>query len=343
MNEDNKLSFVIKNIQDVNNILNKRTQFGIVLKEGYNLLRGINLSYFAKLIDESTDLINVYMFDSLANSILARKQGITKKIILLYYIEPIQVQLAIDNDIEITCPNIEWLNMIISKIDTSKNKLKLHIYFDSNLGREGLNDSLKLYELLREINKHSNIELVGLGTKFNSKNNITSVPISKNLDISLRKKFLIQEINNDVENFNNLIKYCKDNNLINQNTKIHAACSSEVFSDYSETYYDFVRLGTLIFTTVLNDFHSKYMILDIKKIQINNCIGYFCEEKTHSDITVAYIEYPKIKNCLYKLNNIIVNPVVKYRTYNPFLLDITGFSNVKIGDFIDVHSNNVFF
>jgi hypothetical protein len=60
-----------------------------------------------------------------------------------------------------------------------KNKLKLHIYFDSNLGREGLNDSLKLYDLLKEIKKYNNIELVGLGTKFNSKNNITSVNWSR--------------------------------------------------------------------------------------------------------------------------------------------------------------------
>ena len=342
MNEEFILSFIINNIKNIDKLVNKRSKIGIVFKTFYSILSNINIPYLVSLIDKNTDLIDIYIFDLLSNAIIARQLGIKKKIILLYYIDPKSVQFAIDNDIEITCPNIEWLNLVLhqEKINTSKNKLKLHIYYDSNLGREGINDETKLYTLLNEINKYKNIEIVGLGTKFNPTKEILLNNI-KNIEINIRNKILVESISDQINKFNSIVKNCKDNKLIDNNTKIHAASSLEIFSNYQDTYYDFVRVGSLAFKTIFNNFLEKRIILDIKKIPINKCIGYFCKKITDKDITVAYIENPKIKNAVFKFNNNILNPIATSLTFNPYLLDITNFNNIKIGNTIDVDSNNI--
>ena len=343
MNEEFILPFIVNNMNDIDILLYKRTKLGVVFKSSYKLINKVNIPYLCFLIEKKINLNNIYLFDILSNAIILRQLGIKKKIILLYYISPENVQLAIDNDIEVTCPNIDWLNLVIhkEKIDTSKNKLKLHIYFDSNLGREGINNEEQLYLLLKEINKYKNIEIVGLGTKFNSEIENTNIINLRYINKDIGKKLLIDSISPLVNKFKSIIKYSHENNLINKNTKIHAACSSEVYINYEETFFDFVRIGSLAFKTILNMFYNKTFVLDIKSIPINTCVGYFCKQKTNKDIIVGYIINYRLPNCIYKYNNILLNPVNTLIPYNPYLLDVTFFKDIKIGDSIEVFSDNI--
>jgi alanine racemase len=211
------------------------------------------------------------------------------------------------------------------------------------LGREGFIDETELYNLLSEIKNYTNIELVGLGTKFNQTTDEINIIKLNYLSSEKMNSIMKDYLSTQVDKFNSIINYCKNNNLINKKTKIHAACTREVLAEYIETYYDFVRIGTLAFSTILNPFKIQAEILDIKKIPEDFCIGYFCKHKTTKNITIAYIKNYNISDPIFIYKNIVINPISNI-TFDPFLLDIDKIKdNIKIGDKIDIISTNIFY
>jgi alanine racemase len=303
----------------------------------------MNLAYFAYLLNKNTELVDVFLFSNLSNAIISRKMGIKKKIILLYYITPEEVQLALDNNIEITCPNIDWLNKTLSLIKFNNNKLKLHCYYDSNLGKEGFVNENDLYNLLIEINKNKMLELAGLGTKFNQTTDELNIIRLNHITSETRNKIMKDFISTQVDKFNSIVKYCKDSNLLQKNTQIHAACTKEVYAEYTETYYDFVRIGTILFSTIFNPFKIKTQILHINRLPKDHCMGYFCKNKTNKDITIAYIKKYNITDPIYMYNDIVLNPIANL-SFDPYLIDVDKIKDsIKVGDYIDIISNNIFF
>ena len=335
-----KLPFIIKNIESINNIVkNTHTKIGIVFKESYKIFEKTNVAYVAHQVDLNTKLIDVYFFGILSDAIIARKLGITKKIINLYYILPQEVPIAIEHDIEIACPGIDWLKQTLEII---KGKtIKLHVYFDSGFGRLGLINKDELYELLKEMNKHPNIVIAGFGTYFNINTNGSNEHVERwkmlyNIPLEECNKYLKKKIIDQINNFNSIIAYVKQHKLITKETLIHAATSKEIVNEMTETYYDLVRVGSLAFKTILNPLNQKQQIITIKNIPINSCIGYFCPEnkKTKKNIKVAYLE-KKILNCDYKYKGVILNPI---GTIQPFGLDVSDIEDIKVGDLIDIES-----
>ena len=338
MNEIIKLPFVLDNINIVKNSLKNKTQLGIVFKSNYHILKNINLGYFAKLIDNNTDLVDIYLFDNISNAIFARQTGITKKIVVLYYVSFEEALLASEYDLEVSCPNIEWLVNTIELLDNKR--LKLHVYVDSGIGRYGFIEHDKLYDLMRKINSYSNLELVGLGTRFNPAVSLTEIydnqlwkyeaVISQN-----RKDILRDYIQLQINTFNGIIKSSINQNLITKKTKIHAACSIEILNQLEDIYYDFVRIGGLIYDTIYQNFSAQVPILNIKKIPQNFCIGYFCLDGiTKKPLNVAYIKYYGFnKKAIYKYNNIQLEVVI---SADPMGLIIPHGMNINVGDFIDI-------
>lgn len=338
MNEIVKLPFILNNINTVSKLLKNKTKLGIVFKSNYDILKNINLGYFAKLIDSNTDLVDIYLFDNISNAIFARQTGITKQIIIMYYISSEEALLASEYDLEITCPSIDWLYDTIQII--GNKHLKLHIYLDSGIGRYGLTEPNQLYELMRKINSYSNLELVGLGTRFNPKVPLSYVKDNKLLKYESfisqkRKNTIISLIDEQINNFNEIIKLSIQQKLISNKTKIHASCSIEVLNHLEHIYYDFVRIGALIYGTVYQTFNVTVPVLNIKKIPENFCIGYFCRDGiTYKTLNVAYIKslgFPK--DTIYKYKNIDLKKLIDA---DPIGLIIPDNIDINIGDLIQI-------
>jgi len=351
MTELQKLPFILNNLRIIDrDYIKKKSKISVVIKKRYKIFRNTNMGYFASLIDSNTNLVDVYCFESLSDAIAARKFGLTKKIILLYYISPEEVESAINNDIEITCPDIEWLNKTIKILDVTKlsninqeKKLKLHIYFDGSLGRYGLLDENKIYELLKYIKelKKYNIQIAGLGTMFNlvsnSKSpNFTALRITYKLPLDICQNIYRDLIKSDINKFNTIIKTVRDRELIDDTTIIHAATTATVLNEVDELYYDLVRLGHIIFTPILTDFVTKVQILSIKTLPKGSCINYGCnnQKKANTDLNVAYIKELDIEGAIYKHNEHIL---ISIGVTDPFGLIINNL-NIKVGDYIDVYS-----
>ena len=338
MNEIIKLPFILSNINKVSKSLKNKTKLGVVLKSSYDILKNINMAYMAKLIDNNTDLVDIYIFENISNAIFARQTGITKKIIVLYYVSLDEILLASEYDLEITCPNIEWLLEAVNILDNKK--LKLHVYVDLGIGRYGFIDFNQLYDLMYKINNYSNLELVGLGTRFNPmvsrseiiKNKLRTYEpnISQN-----RKEILKNYIQLQINTFNTIIKSSLHQNLINEKTQIHAACSIEILNELDEVYYDFVRVGSLVHSTIYQKFKVNIPVIDIKKIPENFCVGYYCETTiTQKPFNVAYIKYYGFpKNTIYTYNNIELDIFIKS---DPMGLTIPEGTNIRVGDNIHV-------
>ena len=338
-----KIPFIIKNIESISSIIkktNNHTKIGIVFKESYKIFEKTNIPYMVHQINYiAPSLVDVYFFGILSDAVIARKLGITKKIINLYYILPAEVPIAIEHDIEIACPGLEWLK---KTLDIIKGKtIKLHVYFDSGFGRLGLTSKDELYELLKEMKKHSNIVIAGLGTNFNSYTEGVDDYLERwrmlyNIPLEECKKQYKKNIIDQNNNFDSIVAYVKEKKLITEKTLIHAATTKEVVNEIINTYYDLIRVGSLAFKTILNHFKEKQQIITIKNIPINSCIGYFCppNKKTKKNIKVAYLEN-KILNCDYKYKGIILSPI---GTIQPFGLDVSDIEDIKVGDFIDVES-----
>jgi alanine racemase len=230
--------------------------------------------------------VDVYIFNYISDAIFARQSGIKKKIIVLYYISSEEALLASEYDLEVTCPNIDWLLDTIEII--GQKRLKLHVYVDSGIGRYGIIEPTKVYELMRKINNYSNLELVGLGTRFNPttpENILENQGLFKYKPVisQNRKNLFRKYIKSQIDSFDEIIRTSRSQNLITDKTKIHASCSVEVLNKLEDIYYDFVRVGTLVLYPFYKNFVQDVPVLDIKEIPPNFCIGYFCANQITSE------------------------------------------------------------
>ena len=346
ISENLRVPFIINNINNIRKILNKKhdkkIMIGAVFKQIYNLVEDLNLAYLSYLIDCKTDLIDYYIFSKLSDAIIARKLGIKKNILVIYSITPSETILASEYDIMVECSSIDWLNEAL--VNLNNKKLKVHVWFDSGLSREGIINENSLFELLNEIKKYNNIKLSGLATKFNpdtSGNRIKAHDLIK-MQIDERIKYCDKLYGKQKNKFNKIIKYAKLNNYINNDTIIHASCSNEVVGEYVEAWYDMVRCGTAILDSVFNNFKIKLKITNIKIIPKGFCMGYYCLDGHAShDMMVVYVLNIPIPNAIYsytyKNKKKILQPI---NSGNPFGLIIDDIDDtIKVGDFIDVSIN----
>jgi len=346
MNENIKVPFFINNIKSTYEILNrtklpnKTIKLGVVVKEFYKILNYTNISYVAHLIDKNTDLVDCYIFSILSNAILARQLNITKPIALIYPITPAETIIASAYDIEVDCQNISWLKKSLTFL---KDKtLKVHVWFDSGLSREGLTNKDELYELLQEIKQHSNIKLIGLATKFNPNTNGHYIKCNelRPMPIEMRNSYYKGLIQKQINKFNQIVETARTKNLITFDTIIHAACSNEIQCEIAETYYDMVRVGSLVYDSILNNFHAKAEIVNIKMIPKDFCLGYYCKNGlAKKELKVAYIKFYKIIVPEYRYKDKLLTPI---ESGDPCGVIVDEFDDIKVGDYIDVRSSNIY-
>jgi alanine racemase len=344
MNENIKLPFLLNNINSIHEILTrtatKPLRFGIVVKEFYKILSYTNISYIAQLINLNTDLVDYYIFGIISNAIVARKLGLNKTVMLIYPITPEESILASKYDIEVDCQNASWLRKAVSLLNGQV--LKVHVWFDSGLSREGLTDENELYELLNEIKQYPNIVLIGLATKYNpdTKGHYIKCNELRPMPIEIRKSYYKNLIKEQIKKFDQIVENARKMQLINENTIIHAGCSNEIQCELSETYYDLVRVGSLVYDSILNNFEAKAQIISIKKIPADFCLGYYCVNgHAKKEIKVAYIKMFKLVAPEYRYKNKLLIPI---NSGDPYGLIVDDIDDIKVGDMIDVSSSNIY-
>ena len=327
----------ITNIKKKNK-LNKK--FGLVMKYGYPIIQYIISSFgknaIYKLAKYLEDEVDYYYIGNIFDGIELRKINITKPIIVLYYIKPHFVQIAEKYNLEIIVPNIKWLNLALPYI---KNFVKVHLWFDSNMGKEGnhnQDDFIKFFNLIISCYK---IKLTGIGTKYNT----SDISFKNNI-----KKF--NKIPNDLiiqhNKFKKLLKEIPSYFLKTLN--IHVACTFEFDHNFNDSHFNSVRIGTLVYRNI----KLLEEILDVKYVNGNSCYGYYCNE------TKDKFKNKKLKIALIKRNLYIKNQnenaykifnqkesnkelEVLYLRYDPSAIIIDN-TNLNVGDKVVIIYNDLY-
>lgn len=93
-----------------------------------------------------------------------RKSGITAPILVLSWVSPKFAQIAAENNITLTIFQKEWLEQL-KKVKLPK-RLKVHLKWDTGMGRIGIRHEKELEEVLYALKRNPDIYLTGVYTHF---------------------------------------------------------------------------------------------------------------------------------------------------------------------------------
>jgi alanine racemase len=312
------------NIAQIKKNLSKKTKFMAVVKAnayGHGLLEVVNS------VEEKVDYLAVYSFD---DAILLRKKKISKPILVLGWIFPIQIELAIKNNIEVTVSTFEVL-LAIQKIKTKK-KLAIHLCVDTGLGRDGfvLSDVTKVLTFL----KNSNLEVKGLYAHFSC------------ADDSSFNSYTKKQIDE-------LLVWKKSLAEIGLKPLTHHFASSGTFLPHLENF-DMARVGISLYglwpSKEIQNSHQnkiklkpalswKALISEVKFLPKGSAISYGCTHILKRDSKIAILPigyYDGIFRISSNKGMVLVNgvkvPQIGRVTMNIIVLDVTDVKKVKVGD-----------
>ncbi|MDR0299952.1 MAG: alanine racemase [Streptococcaceae bacterium] len=115
----------------------------------------------SKAIEE---LVEGYCVSNLDEAIELRDAGIEKEILVLSGIVPNNVDYALDLNLSLTAPSLEWLKLILAT-DKPVQGLKLHLKVDTGMGRIGVRTAEEANQMVELMDSHG-IDFTGVFTHF---------------------------------------------------------------------------------------------------------------------------------------------------------------------------------
>lgn len=97
-----------------------------------------------------------------------RRAGITQPILVLGVTPEEYATLAAKNDISLTVPNFEWLNIADQELNRTGLQLKIHLAVDSGMGRIGFSEDAEFLQANDFLLDNPHFEVEGLFTHFAS-------------------------------------------------------------------------------------------------------------------------------------------------------------------------------
>jgi len=345
--DSNKISIFNQIKQNIIKIRQKigRTRLGMVLKNGYPIVRLISNAYGYMAISELAsyveNYVDIFYVANITDGIYLRLNGIKKPIMVLYLIDPSKINLAINYNLEILIPSIEWYILAKNYIKSNNFKpIKAHIWYDSGMGKEGFKSHSDIITLYLFLKARPDIKLIGLGTKYNTSDTTYATSLTKLNQKSLPTDLVIQHLN-----FVKLVKTISDPKLI-----IHTACTFELDRNFVESYFGSngsIRVGTLIYRNI----KWSQPLLEIKTMSDTDCYGYYCEKTPQNQSNKQYkmgliknflslqteqLNYLKIYDKENNLQKIILG------RYDPLTFKFNPKSNLKVGSILTFIYNDLF-
>lgn len=153
------LSAIRHNIKQIKSKLNEDTEVTAVVKaDGY----GHGAVQVAKVaLEAGATRLAVALLEE---AVELREANITAPIIVLSAVPPACTSVAAENDIELTFYHAEWLEAV-EAAELNKH-LKLHMKWDTGMGRAGIRTKAELKGILRSLLNKKNVKLVGIYTHF---------------------------------------------------------------------------------------------------------------------------------------------------------------------------------
>lgn len=109
--------------------------------------------------------VSGFCVSNLDEALELRQAGIQLPILVLSYITPNYVPLAVKHDISLTAPSLEWIESVLSGYEET-TPVKVHVKIDSGMGRIGLRTEEDMIKANQLLSNQSVIRFEGLFTHF---------------------------------------------------------------------------------------------------------------------------------------------------------------------------------
>ncbi|SHN31959.1 alanine racemase [Gracilibacillus kekensis] len=152
------LDHIIYNIGQIKNKLKNHTEvYAVVKANGYG--HG-DVEVAQAALEGGAARLAVAVLDE---ALRLRKAGITAPILVMGWIRPEDVVVAVEYDITVTCYQKKWLEDV-QKLSLS-NPVKVHLKWDTGMGRIGVRTEKELLEIM-PLFSHANVYLEAIFTHF---------------------------------------------------------------------------------------------------------------------------------------------------------------------------------
>ncbi|MCD9026535.1 alanine racemase [Cohnella silvisoli] len=200
----------------------------------------------------------------LSEAINLRRQGITAPILILTPIQPQEVPIALKHRFMLTVTNAGWLEQMRAyKSANSRDKLRIHIKFDTGLGRIGLREREEWDAMVPRL-KQPDIEVAGI---------FTHLATAGNVDIGYSKA--------QAAKFQQMLGWVKESGV--KVRQFHCANSAAALR-FPEMVLDNVRVGAALYGFYAKEhapdlqlrpalsLHSR--LIHVKRVNKGQYIGY---------------------------------------------------------------------
>ncbi len=167
------LDHIIENYLHIQNHLQGGTKvMAIVKANGYG--HGA-VQVATSLIDNGVDHLGVALLDE---AIALRRAGIEAPIHVLGWTDPEYASIAAQYNVSLTVFQSEWLQ----SLGGMEDELKLHIKFDTGMGRLGINDENEARIIINQIKQNQSLKLEGVFSHFATADELDSELVDRQMD-----------------------------------------------------------------------------------------------------------------------------------------------------------------
>lgn len=295
---------------------------------------GHGLVEVAKIL--SAEGIAIFGVNALDEALKLRHAGIKENILVMGYILPDEFKDAIENKIDITIFDEKMIPEIAQAALKSKKTARVHLKFDSGMGRLGI--PLKdILSTINKIKKYPSIKLWGLSSHFacaDTTQDTNHLQIKNILGVlseiqKLKIKIPILHFSNSAMSVRSAMK-----EFLNQNV-------GQLFIRPGILLYGMSPFGQKI--KMLNDFKPvlswKTKIVQLKKFPAGHCVSYGCTYRTQKNEIIAILPtgyYEGFDRKFSNIGEVLIHgkrAKVRGRVCMDFMMvDVSKIKSVKVGD-----------
>ncbi len=268
---------VRRNAEEIRADFPSGVQLGAVLKNGEPV------DVFGKVIEDAAD-VDYFFVPKLSDAIALREAGVEAKIAVLYVAQVEDIPLLMHYDVEVAATDPAWVEAAEKVLSTTGGALKVHLWVDTGMGREGVVPEEAL-PLARAIEEAPHLELAGIATHFSTVTEADKDAIERNdtANTTAAQK----------SRFDDAVSAIRDAGL-GKDALIHAGASDVLDQEIDSLYYDLLRIGGMFFTSSPPEerlYSWTTELSQVKTLPAGWCIDYGCTEPTTSPKKVGLINH----------------------------------------------------
>ncbi len=268
-----------------------------------------------------------------------REGGIKKPILILGYTRFVDYAIVVDEDIMQTIYSLKQAEELNRVAHSLKKVAKVHIKVDTGMNRLGFNDDDSTLEIIKAIDKMSNIHIHGIFSHIANGG-------SSDLSYSLYQ----------IGRFKNFVE--KAEKVLGRSVIKHLA-NSATMVEFKEAHFDMVRPGLMLYGSTSTENENikrlnlkkvltlKGIITQIKEIEIGEPISYSGTFVTKRKTKVGVLPIGYADGFARSLSNraqVLVNgvkvPLIGNICMDQVMLDLTDIDDVEVGQEVIIYGED---